>query len=310
MWGVPSFFLIIRRLNMPAVFTILGSICITMLSPQIFRIMGHLTLSYVVFFPLSWWLLIKFTEAKNKILFTSLILINGVFWFFVHPYYVMIVSLFYASWWFVSVLQNKNLRVKSNLLFFFLHVAVPLIITRLYVSSVDVHSFRSESPWGFWSSYARWNTVFMPTHSPFVDIMRKLFFPNGSQEWEGWAYIGMPAVIVAVFSIFKVIRYLTRKRIRLIFNPVLPEILKASLWGSFFVLLFSMCLPFQLGLHFLVDWLSVLKQFRSLGRFAWVFYYVFTVYSVYIMYLTYRYFRQKDYRALAFSFPLIFLACI
>ena len=78
-----------------------------------------------------------------------------------------------------------------------------------------------------------------------------------------------------LFSLFKIVRYLIRKKIHLIVKPVLPNLLRASVWASVFVLLLSMCLPFQLGMEFLVDWLPFLKQFRSLGRFAWVFYYVF-----------------------------------
>ena len=175
-------FLIIRRLNMPPLFNILGSICITILSPQIFRMMGHLTLSYVVFFPFAWWLLIKFTESKKKIIFSFLIILNSTFWFFVHPYYVMIISLFYGAWWIVSFLQNKNLRSKINFFHFILQVAIPLIITRLYVLAVDTHSFRSESPWGFWSNYARWDTVFMPTHAPFVDVFRKIISLKNERE--------------------------------------------------------------------------------------------------------------------------------
>ena len=37
----------------------------------------------------------------------------------------------------------------------------------------------------------------------------------------------------------------------------------------------------ELGLEFLLDYLGVVKQFRSEGRFAWIFYYVFSVFSVY-----------------------------
>ncbi len=300
-------FLIIRRLNMPPLFNILGSICITVLSPQIFRMMGHLTLSYVVFFPLSWWLLIKFTESSKKILFSSLIILNSIFWFFVHPYYVMIISIFYGFWWIISLLQNKNFRTKANFLFSFLHVAVPLIITRLYVLIVDIHAFRSESPIGFWESYARWNTIFIPVLPPFLNFF-KFFLPHQGQEfWEGWAYIGLPAVIVTLFSLFKIIRYLFRKNYRLILKPVLPDFLKAAVWASVFVLLFSMCLPFRLNMQFLVDWFPFLKQFRSLGRFAWVFYYVFTVYSLYVLYLAYRYCSSRN-KIIALCFPLIFFS--
>ncbi|MDH3652004.1 MAG: hypothetical protein OEQ53_20120, partial [Saprospiraceae bacterium] len=52
-------------------------------------------------------------------------------------------------------------------------------------------------------------------------------------------------------------------------NPVAKYLLAA-----FLVLLFSMCIPFEWGLQFLTDLIPPLKQFRALGRFSWVFYYV------------------------------------
>ena len=55
---------------------------------------------------------------------------------------------------------------------------------------------------------------------------------------------------------------------------------------------------------FIID--SQLSFLKLKIIFAWVFYYVFTVYSLYVMCLTYRYFNQKNYRALAFCFPLLF----
>src|SRR5258705_11517316 len=49
-----SFFLclILQKLRLPFLFVILGSVGITMLSPQIFRMQGHPELCYAVFFPL------------------------------------------------------------------------------------------------------------------------------------------------------------------------------------------------------------------------------------------------------------------
>jgi hypothetical protein len=295
--------LIIQRLSLPLVFTVLGSITITLLSPQIFRMFGHPTLSYVFFFPLSWWLLIKFDESiKRKYLWSVLIALNSVFWFFIHPYYIMILCIFYVGYWIIEFIQTptKIKYLKRIIVPFSLHVLLPLFVTRIYIMYEDIHSFRSESPWGFWNYHASWNTVFMPNHPPFNSIYY-YFFPHKSQMWEGWAYVGLPAVFVTFFSIVKIIRYIIKRNYNLIVNPALPSILKSAIWTSFLALLFSMCLPFQLGMHFLVEWFPFIKQFRSLGRFAWIFYYVFTVYSLYVLYLSYRYFKIKKRRVIAYT---------
>ncbi|MEP7170309.1 MAG: hypothetical protein ABI855_13140 [Bacteroidota bacterium] len=67
------------------------------------------------------------------------------------------------------------------------------------------------------------------------------------------------------------------------------------------VLIFSMCIPFRLFPELFFEHLGFLEQFRSLGRFAWTFYYVFTVYSVYIGYLLYRKLKMKKQNIFASS---------
>jgi hypothetical protein len=301
---------IINRLNMPAFFSVFGSVVITLLSPQIFRMFGHPTLSYVLFFPLAWWLFIKFNESENrKHLWSVIIGANSIFWFFVHPYYIMICSFFFVAYWFVGFIQsNSKMQFsKSILLPLTIQVIAPLLITRMYIHVEDIHSFRSESPWGFWNYYASWNTVFMPNHYPFNPVYN-YFFEGKGQNWEGWAYIGLPAVIVTLFVIIKIIRYCINKKFKLILKPVLPPVLKTSVWAAYLVLLFSMCLPFQLNMRFLVDWLPFLKQFRSLGRFAWVFYYVFTTFALYITFLAYRYLRMKKLSLTAYSLVILYFS--
>lgn len=298
---------IIQRLRLNFWFCVLGSLAITFLSPQIFRMFGHPTLSYVFFFPLAWWLFIRFQESRNrKIIWSLVIALNSCLWFFVHPYYIMLGSLFYMAYWLVGYIQDgkKKIFIIHSIIPLVVQVALPLIITRIYVSIIDLHQFRSQSPYGFWAYYAEWNTIFIPTHGPFDKLFRLII--DKPQEWEGWAYIGLPAVIVAIFSLFKIVRYVIRKNTVLIWRPALPSILRTSVWAAYLILLFSMCLPFQLGLHGLVDHLSFIKQFRSLGRFAWVFYYVFTVYGLYVTYLAFRYLMSRKKTVMAYSMAVLY----
>jgi len=51
------------------------------------------------------------------------------------------------------------------------------------------------------------------------------------------------------------------------------------MWSALLTLLFSMCIPFK-WVPGLTDLFPMIKQFRALGRFNWVFYYVFCVFSV------------------------------
>jgi hypothetical protein len=307
-----SFFLclIIERLNIPLLFTVLGAVVITLLSPQLFRMTSHCTLSYVFFFPFSWWLFICWNESKKfKYVWSTGIAANSIFWFFVHPYYIMISCIFYALYLVLGLLESSSQKIiwKHTLPAFAIQVILPLVITRLYIHGVDFHVERPESPGGFWDYYARLNTVFMPHHLPFKEIFY-YFFSNHDQEWEGWAYIGLPSVFIALYIIVKILRYLFKKQFRKIFLPAIPAILKVALWAAVLELLFSMCIPFRWNLRFIVDWFPFIKQFRSLGRFAWVFYYVFNVYALYILYLSYRFLKIKKLNLAAYSFVIVFFS--
>jgi hypothetical protein len=50
--------------------------------------------------------------------------------------------------------------------------------------------------------------------------------------------------------------------------------------SSVLLLLFAMGIPFIWHMEFLVDWISFLRQFRGLGRFAWPFYYICGLFTV------------------------------
>jgi hypothetical protein len=64
-------------------------------------------------------------------------------------------------------------------------------------------------------------------------------------------------------------------------------------YAAILIFLFSMCIPFKYGFGFLLDIIPPVKQFRALGRFAFIFYYVFTVYAAWFIYRLYRFLKQK-----------------
>ncbi len=297
-----SFFLclILQKFRLPALFVILGSVGITLLSPQVFRMQGHPELCYAVFFPLSWWLFIKFFESKKKILYSFWMIANSIFWFFVCPYYVMLSEVFYIACYGVILVQRKKYFSihPSRIVAAVLQIALPLILTRMYIFFADTHEYRPQHPWGFSEYYAKMNSVFAAVRPPLEDFFQKIFQIE-DRHWEGWAYIGFSSVIIALYSVFRMLRYMWRKKFSSILNPVLPLPLQISICASIPVLIFSMCLPFRLMPELFFENLGFLEQFRSLGRFAWIFYYVFTVYSVYIGYLLYRKLKMKKQNILA-----------
>jgi hypothetical protein len=292
-------YLILVHFGLPHLYSCLGAIGISLLSPQVFRMGGHYALSYAFFFPLTWYLLIAFFK-NYKIVFSLLLFATGLVWSFLHPYLGMISGLFVLIYWVIYFAKNysKN-RIKPV---FYIHAFIqsifPLLIYKLLVTHWDTHVGRTSSPWGMFAYNARAETVFIPNHAPFKPLVEVLWEVKG-QSWEGWAYIGVSAVIIAGLMLYRLLRYGLKKRFTSVFLPSTAPHLRYSLFASLLVLLFSMAYPFQLGMHFLLDWFPFFKQFRSLGRFAWVFYYVFNVFSLYMIYRVYRYMKIKSLKSYA-----------
>ncbi len=298
-------FLIIRRLGLPWHFNILGTLAITLLSPQLFRVLGHPTLCYVMFFPFSWWLFIRFMETKKKLFVFTLLLLNSLFWNFIHPYYLAEINFFYILIWMVGYLQ-KRILLKDLLRWGIPMFVLPFLITQFYIHVYDFHTHRSSYPYGFWNQIASFFSVFTPTTGPFLSLFRYFFGSAIQQNWEGWSYIGLPATCIFGLCLVKLFRYIRKKDLRKITRPVYPSILSIAFWPAIILLLYSMCFPFNYGLQILYDLVGPLRQFRALGRFAWIFFYVFNVFALYTFYLIWRYLNLKNLKVLAKTFYISF----
>ena len=301
-------YLILIHFNLPAAYASFAAIGIALLQPQIFRMGGHYALSYAFFFPISWYLLLRFFKSGN-FMYSILLSVSGLVWSFLHPYLGMISGTFIISFWLIYAVEK--LREKDFKATYYLHAFVqsvlPLLIYKLSMEVYDFHSGRTSSPWGMFAYNARAESVFIPNHEPFKPLVEVLWTVKG-QNWEGWAYIGVSAVIICGLTIYRVFRYIKNKRFEKLSLPALPNQLRYAFFASLLVLLFSMAYPFQLNMRFLLDWMPFLKHFRSLGRFAWVFYFVINVFSVYIMFHIYRYLKIKQLNA--FANTLVFLSIL
>ena len=263
-------YLILLQYKVDEVIAIIGSLSLVFMQPQIFRMLGHFALAYAFVVPLSWWVFEKFrVQGSFKWLF-GLLIINQLF-FFIHPYLGLIITLFEVMIVVFSWLLSSNKRID-----FWLSVlqivlfAIPLIIFRVLVSLADFHVDRSNDPYGLFEYQAALDTIFVPILAPFNPVFHQLF-GDFTQTWEGWAYIGAVNILglflMVVFFVFR------NSRVRIAKNPEWKKFAPVLL-ASWFLLWFSMGVPFELFDNFLVEQLPVVKQFRALGRFAWVFYYV------------------------------------
>ena len=118
-------------------------------------------------------------------------------------------------------------------------------------------------------------------------------FRNVTQIWEGWAYIGLSSILAIIFYFSLLIqKWVNHKKFSFNQQWIENKHLQYAIIASILLLIFSMAYPFKLYKPSL-DWFSVLKQFRAVGRFAWVFYFVITISSVYFIDIYNRHLRKN-----------------
>ena len=268
---------ILKHYKVTSIWAYFAAISICFLSPQIFRLTGHLSLSYVFAIPLMWYLILK-TKKGKWFIWPVIIFLTLMVFFFTHPYLGLILSvfgLFYALvFWFFDKQNWRNVLLKIVLPIF-----TSIGLFQVMVFLTDSHVDRMKTPTGFFQMYAKWNSLLVPHHGPMNEVKHLLNWRMSS--WESWTYLGLFVILLLVFIVGYYIK--NRKQINLL-DLLNTPIGKMYLVGHL-VLLFAFCFPLKYDfLKWIVELLGPLKQFRVLGRFAWVYFYVASILSVAVFY--------------------------
>jgi hypothetical protein len=268
-------FFIFIELKVNKWLSILSAIGITILSPQIFRFSGHWALSYSFAIPIVIYLLLRFEKTKS-IKYLVYIFLSILFLFFTHGYLGMIASLVALSFVGVDVLYDfmtKNLKINfKKHLKLLIAASSPILVFFIFMKVSDSHLGRTTNPWGIYEHHAEFENVFLP-FMQLNDYLSDFISFKPSQPWEGMSYIGVVAIVGLVMFIFRI-------RKNQILNQFENSFLLKLLLGAFVVLCVSILIPFGVW-EKLIEKISLIKQFRAIGRFAWVFYFVANIVGVY-----------------------------
>jgi hypothetical protein len=276
---IVSYFLLLQ-FKISKWFSVLFTISIAVLAPQIFRMGGHFAMSYSVAIPLSWLLLLKTQDADRKNLFYILLFLNTFFWLFIHAYLGLIILFFLLSLVLVNFLRDHAKRLKIGLYTKqFSILLIPIILFYLFTAATDTHVGRTTNPSGFFLYNAEFDDVFLPHHPPIRPVLDSLTGGVIDQEWEAWSYVGFSTTLLFVtFLIWGIIQLIKRKKSTTLQRYFQNSMLNNALIAASIVLLFAMAIPFK-QINGLIDLLPVVKQFRATGRFTWPFYFVALVFS-------------------------------
>lgn len=296
-------YVILREFGIKSWMAFLFSIGIGLLSPQIFRMTGHLSLSYSIAIPLVWLLMIRIYKAKRKLAPLLVLFLLNIFWLFIHAYLGMILITFQAAFWIILILMNRKVWKPFIHAFYVLSFLLPLAFFQLFLKLTDTHSGRTDNPSGFFSYNAEPDDLFLPHHPPIRPLLNKIHGLLIDQEWEAWSYIGLAfTILLLVFLIMGIVRIFRKKNEGLFRMITANTLLNISMIASLLVLLFAFAFPFKMFPE-LTDIFPIIKQFRATGRFAWVFFFTASVFAVFNLQKIFLYLKGKP--VLAYGLVLI-----
>lgn len=302
---------ILSRIDVKPILAVWGAMGIVFLEPQIFRLTGHFSLSYCCAIPLTIYLLLRIYEQERARLWTGVLLFSNLMWLYTHPYLglmccllTVMVLFFYWCWNLSAVMKCINYYILG-----FVSGLLPILIFQTLTRLTDKHTSKTEDVYGLFEYCGAPEDVFLPNHPPFKKTASELVGWNLDQTWEGWSYVGvvtmLTLLLVFILGILKKIWNL-KKRTKSTSHPTV----KILFWASIPILFLSWAYPF-IQYPALLDSVKIIKQFRSLGRFSWVFYYVSTLVSIYYIHRGALFLKDKKQGFLAalllFFGPLLYM---
>lgn len=284
-----------------------GLICV--FSPQLFRLQGHYALAYSCIIPMMFFWTIKY-NAQYKFRYCLYFFLAGCLMGFIHPYFAAMLMVWVFSYSFAYCVCGQE-KLKANAL-----RVLPLVITVVAVFAVIAITMKLTDPVKdrpvtplntFYETCTRSKHIFTSSYSPVWQyIKKKTKFDKESTGGEGYVYLGFFVCLTIVCSVLAAIVKSIRKK-RLVINTGDSGFQPLWLLMAFCVLLFSMGIPFIWNMEWL-NYLSFFKQFRSLGRFSWVFYYIITVYATVVLWQFFIVARKKRYLFSGYLVLLLALA--
>ena len=279
---------IIRHYEVSRWWSIITVIACVMLSPQVYRFNAHYALGYLFCFPSIWYLYIRYTSGRLSVIsYTSITSIALLAYAYLHPYHLLIGSSFLIGIFIVRLFYKKV--DWSHLISGLLPIILYLVINYL----IDPYSDRPQNPWGAWH-YKTELSDLLPFYGWFTKLFSSTVILRNAYH-EGYSYLGILMFLIPILFFYR----RRKNSSNAIKTPTV------AICSSLLLLSFSMGLHIFITDHKNLDWISALKQFRALGRFAWPFYYVcFISLSIYF-YKKISPIQSKIIKISLFSFVMI-----
>ena len=277
-------YLIFRELDLPHWYCILVAIALSFFAPQFVRFKAHYGLAHMETLPILIYLMMRFDVrrgiARSFWIAMWLFLISQI------HFYFFAIMVFTISFYFLFDFTRKWpwKKLHKYALHYGIQVILPLIFFFFWMYYDDPVTDRTDAPWGFFHYRAYLEGIFTSMAEPHFQWFSKNVIEIRSIGTEGRAYIGLCAMVVLLILLVQWARKLFKEPFLQIESKYTP-FLNRMFYAALCILLFSLGLPFVIpGLEGLLDFTGPIRQFRSIGRFAWVFYYVMNIIAFFWLY--------------------------
>lgn len=298
--AVGALFWLLASFGLSSVTAGVAALGIVFLSPQMARITAHYGLAQVAALPVLLGLLYRYQQKRSwgrslAIAFTMIIFA------LLHFYFFVLLGAVIALWHGMDILlQRKRWRGMAGRLWHLgVQLGLPVLFFYLWLFAPDTVGDRSEQPWGFFHYRARLSGLLTSSSQPWFDWLDTHVLDLPELDFEAANYLGLSGImglLLMGYLLWSGCKHISLARMSD------PERFLVKMGGvAVLLLLFALGLPFTIpGLEHVYEYIGPLRQFRSLGRFAWPFYYVVLISVVYVL----SRYRQK------LIWPALVLLCV
>ena len=298
---------ILRRFGVAPFVAIVFACLINVSCPIVFRIKAHFALAYLCWIPMLFYLSILYHQS-GRWKWLIWMLVMGLIASFMHLYVGAIIfvwSAFYAAGYLILI--KKDFKQKIAHLAPFLTVSAVLFAAiKIVIALTDPLKDRPGFPLNELDNVTKRRDIFTSVYSPIWDLFHeKTWYNRVSDGGEGYTYLGIIAILAIAISIgLGLYRRISKRSLA---TPVVSENAFSPVWlfigtGA---LLMAMGIPFIWNMRGLLSHLSIFRQFRAMGRFSWIFYYVFAIYAAVVISYWYQKLLVEHRRSLAYTILLL-----
>ncbi|GAA4467634.1 hypothetical protein GCM10023093_23850 [Nemorincola caseinilytica] len=294
---------VLVRLTDVPLFSMVVAMLIAFLAPQFICIRGHYALAFTCIIPMFfYWTYMYHHTARYR--YCVYMLVLGIISAFLHPYYagmLLVWSAIYGVGYIIFTKGPRGQKIRHAATILAVGGATAVVVM-LALKLTDPITDRPGQPYDPLESYTHLHQAISSYYSPFWHYaVDHGIVPGASDGGEGFSYIGLvPIAVLLVAVVLAVYRRVGKKG-----QDISTGMGPLWLFVALAALVFSMGIPFVWNMQWLKDLLPVFRQFRALGRFAWIFYYVITVYAAVVMYGWFARLKQADKRPLAWGLLLL-----